>query len=473
MTCRVAIVGRPNVGKSTLFNRLVGRRLAIVDETPRVTRDRREGRAKLGDLRFEVLDTPGLEEAAPESLEARMRAQTERALENADVALFLIDARAGITPLDEHFARWLRKGGPPVVALANKCEGRGGSDGVLEAYSLGLGDAIPISAAHGEGMAELYEALAPFVKLAGMEADEGAGATPEEEAGDAVADVEGTVTRPLQLAIVGRPNVGKSTLVNKLLGEERMLTGPEPGMTRESIAIDWRYGARPVRLVDTAGLRRRARVAAKLEKLSVEDTLRAIRLAEVVVLVVDATQLLEKQDLAIAKMVLDEGRALVIALNKWDIVEHGGKALAKFRDRLATSLPRARGAPHVCISALTGRRLDQLMEGVFSVYEVWNRRVPTARLNHWLIEATRRHPPPVAAGRRLRLRYMTQVKARPPTFVLFASRPAGLPESYLRYLANSLRMTFDLPGVPIRLHVRKGKNPYVKNKGKKPYAKKR
>ena len=461
MTCLVAIVGRPNVGKSTLFNRLVGRRLAIVDETPAVTRDRREGRAKLGDLRFEVLDTPGLEEAAPESLEARMRAQTERALENADVALFLIDARAGITPLDEHFARWLRKAGPPVVALANKCEGRGGSDGVLEAYSLGLGDAIPISAAHGEGMAELYEALAPFVKLGGMEADEGAGGTGVEAVEDAVAEVE---ERPLQLAIVGRPNVGKSTLVNKLLGEERMLTGPEPGMTRESIAIEWRYGARPVRLVDTAGLRRRARVAARLEKLSVEDTLRTIRLAEVVALVVDATQLLEKQDLAIAKMVLDEGRALVIALNKWDIVEHGAKALANFRDRLATSLPKARGAPHVCISALTGRRLDQLMEGVFSAYEVWNRRVPTARLNHWLIEATRRHPPPVAAGRRLRLRYMTQVKARPPTFVLFASRPAGLPESYLRYLANSLRKTFDLPGVPIRLHVRKGKNPFAKKK---------
>lgn len=466
----VAIVGRPNVGKSTLFNRLVGRRLAIVDETPAVTRDRREGHAKLGDLRFEVLDTPGLEEAAPESLEARMRAQTERALENADVALFLIDARAGITPLDEHFARWLRKAGPPVVALANKCEGRGGSDGVLEAYSLGLGDAIPISAAHGEGMVELYEALVPFVKLGGMEADEDAGGTGEEAVGDGVAEVE---ERPLQLAIVGRPNVGKSTLVNKLLGEERMLTGPEPGMTRESIAIEWRYDSRPVRLVDTAGLRRRARVAAKLEKLSVEETLRSIRLAEVVALVVDATQLLEKQDLAIAKMVLDEGRALVIALNKWDIVEHGAKALSNFRDRLATSLPKARGAPHICISALTGRRLDQLMEGVFSAYEVWNRRVPTARLNHWLEEATRRHPPPVAAGRRLRLRYMTQVKARPPTFVLFASRPAGLPESYLRYLANSLKKTFDLPGVPIRLHVRQGKNPFVKNKGKKPHAKKR
>jgi GTP-binding protein len=464
MTCKVVIVGRPNVGKSTLFNRLVGRRLAIVEATPAVTRDRREGHAKLGDLRFGVLDTPGLEEAAPESLEARMRAQTERALENADVVLFVIDARAGVTPLDEHFARWLRKGGPPVVPLANRCEGRGGSDGVLEAYSLGLGDAIPISAAHGEGMADLYEALAPFVKLGGMEPSEDAGLEPEEEAGGAVPDVEETDARPLQLAIVGRPNVGKSTLVNKLLGEERMLTGPEPGMTRESIAIEWRYADKPVRLVDTAGLRRRARVAAQLEKLSVADTLGAIRLAEVVVLVLDATQLMEKQDLAIAKMVLDEGRALVIALNKWDIVEHGGKALSRFRDRLATSLPRARGAPHVTISALTGRRLDQLMEGVFSAYEVWNRRVPTAGLNHWLEEAIRRHPPPVAAGRRLRLRYMTQVKARPPTFVLFASRPAGLPESYLRYLANGLRESFDLPGVPIRLHVRQGKNPFAKKK---------
>lgn len=457
MTCRVAIVGRPNVGKSTLFNRLVGRQLAIVEETPAVTRDRREGHAKLGDLRFEVLDTPGLEEAAPESLEARMRAQTERALENADVALFVIDARAGITPLDEHFARWLRKGGPPVVPLANKCEGKAGAEGVLEAYALGFGDAIPVSAAHGEGMADLYDALAPFVNLAGMEAEEEIEGEGREEG----------AARPLQLAIVGRPNVGKSTLVNKLLGEERMLTGPEPGMTREAIAIEWRYAERPVRLVDTAGLRRRARVAAKLEKLSVEDTLRAIRLAEVVVLVVDATRLLEKQDLAIAKMVLDEGRALVLALNKWDIVADGTKALAKFRDRLATSLPGARGAPDVCISALTGRGLERLMEGVFSVYEVWNRRVPTARLNHWLEEATRHHPPPVAAGRRLKLRYMTQVKARPPTFVLFASRPAELPEGYLRYLANGLRESFDLPGVPIRVHLRKGKNPYAKKSKKK------
>ena len=469
MACTVAIVGRPNVGKSTLFNRLVGRRLAIVDETPGVTRDRREGKARLGDLRFAVLDTPGLADASGDSLEARMRAQAERAFADADVALLMIDARAGVTPLDEHFARWLRRSPTPVVLLANKCEGRAGRDGALEAYSLGLGEPLPIAAEHGEGMADLYDALAPFVKLDGLEETGGEAARPVVSGGRRGARARGAAkagpgeepARPLQLAIIGRPNVGKSTLVNKLLGEERMLTGPEPGMTRDAIAIEWSHGGRPVRLVDTAGLRRPARVSERLEQLSVEDALRAARLAQVVVLVVDATVMLEKQDLAVAKMVVEEGRALILALNKWDLVRDPGEALRNFRDRLATSLPQARGVPFVSISALTGRNLDRLMDGVFSAYEVWNRRIPTGRLNRWLEGVTGRHPPPRAAGRRLKLRYVTQVKARPPTFVLFASRPAELPESYLRYLANGLRDAFDLPGVPLRLHLRKGKNPYV------------
>ena len=469
MACTVAIVGRPNVGKSTLFNRLVGRRLAIVDETPGVTRDRREGKARLGDLRFTVLDTPGLADASGDSLEARMRAQAERAFADADVALLMIDARAGITPFDEHFARWLRRSPTPVVLLANKCEGRAGRDGVLEAYSLGLGEPLPIAAEHGEGMADLYDALAPFVKLDGLEETGGEAARPVVSGGRRGARARGAAkagpgevpARPLQLAIIGRPNVGKSTLVNRLLGEERMLTGPEPGMTRDAIAIEWSHGGRPVRLVDTAGLRRPARVSERLEQLSVEDALRAARLAQVVVLVVDATVMLEKQDLAVAKMVVEEGRALILALNKWDLVRDPGEALRNFRDRLATSLPQARGVPFVSISALTGRNLERLMDGVFSAYEVWNRRIPTGRLNRWLEGVTGRHPPPRAAGRRLKLRYVTQVKARPPTFVLFASRPAELPESYLRYLANGLRDAFDLPGVPLRLHLRKGKNPYA------------
>ncbi len=469
MACTVAIVGRPNVGKSTLFNRLVGRRLAIVDETPGVTRDRREGKARLGDLRFAVLDTPGLADASGDSLEARMRAQAERAFADADVALLMIDARAGVTPLDEHFARWLRRSPTPVVLLANKCEGRAGRDGALEAYSLGLGEPLPIAAEHGEGMADLYDALAPFVKLDGLEETGGEAARPVVSGGRRGARARGAAkagpgevpARPLQLAIIGRPNVGKSTLVNKLLGEERVLAGPEPGMTRDAIAIEWSHGGRPVRLVDTAGLRRPARVSERLEQLSVADALRAARLAQVVVLVVDATVMLEKQDLAVAKMVVEEGRALIIALNKWDLVRDPRKALRNFRDRLATSLPQARGVPFVSISALTGRNLERLMDGVFSAYEVWNRRIPTGRLNRWLEGVTGRHPPSMAAGRRLKLRYMTQVKARPPTFVLFASRPADLPESYLRYLANGLREAFDLPGVPLRLHLRKGKNPYV------------
>ena len=445
MPFSVAIVGRPNVGKSTLFNRLVGRRLALVDETPGVTRDRRAGDAHLGDLRFTVIDTAGFEEARGDSLPARMRAQTERAVAEADLALLLIDARAGVIPLDAEFANLLRKSATPVVLVANKCEGRLGAAGVVDAFALGLGEPVAISAEHGEGLADLYDAIAPYAAAAGAEEAPAA----DEETG------------VLQLAIVGRPNVGKSTLINRLLGEERLLTGPEPGITRDAIAVAWRYHRRNIRLVDTAGLRRRARVAEKLEKLSVEDTLRAIRFAQVVVLVLDANDMLERQDLTIARLVIDEGRALVIAANKWDLVMDKTAALARLRDRLETSLPQLHGLRPVTVSALTGKNLDRLLDAVLAVYELWNRRVPTAALNRWLGDAVEAHPPPLVAGRRLKLRYGAQIKTRPPTFALFVSRPEKLPDSYSRYLVNSLRDSFDLPGVPIRLQLRKGKNPYA------------
>jgi len=445
MPFSVAIVGRPNVGKSTLFNRLVGRRLALVDETPGVTRDRRTGDAHLGDLRFTVIDTAGFEEARGDSLPARMRAQTERAVAEADLALLLIDARAGVIPLDAEFANLLRKSATPVVLVANKCEGRLGAAGVVDAFALGLGEPVAISAEHGEGLADLYDAIAPYAAAAGAEEAPAA----DEETG------------VLQLAIVGRPNVGKSTLINRLLGEERLLTGPEPGITRDAIAVAWRYRGRDIRLVDTAGLRRSARVAEKLEKLSVEDTLRAVRFAQVVVLVLDANDMLERQDLTIARLVIDEGRALVIAANKWDLVMDKTAALARLRDRIETSLPQLRGLRPVTISALAGKNLDRLLDAVLAAYELWNRRVPTAALNRWLGDAVEAHPPPLVAGRRLKLRYGAQIKTRPPTFALFVSRPEKLPDSYSRYLVNSLRDSFDLPGVPIRLQLRKGKNPYA------------
>jgi GTPase len=448
----VAILGRPNVGKSTLFNRLTGRRQAIVDDTPGVTRDRREGRGRLGDLDFTLFDTAGLEEAKAGSLSARMRAQTERAVADADLVLFLIDAREGLTPQDEHFARALRRGGKPVLLVANKSEGRAGLSGAAEAYRLGLGEPIQISAEHGEGLAELYDRMA-----AAMPGPEAADADEAEEQADDSAEERG----PLQLAIVGRPNVGKSTLVNRLIGEERLLTGPEAGITRDSIAVDWEWQGRHLRLVDTAGLRRRAKVEAKLEKLSVADTLRAIRFAQVVVLVLDAEQGLEKQDLTIASLVAEEGRALVIAANKWDAVADKNAAKRQLRDRIETSLQQVKGLPVVTLSALTGRNLDELLNAVFQVYEAWNRRVPTAQLNRWLEEATAAHPPPAVSGRRIRLRYMTQVKTRPPTFALFASRVEELPDSYLRYLVNGIRETFDIQGVPVRLNLRKPKNPYA------------
>ncbi|MFQ5958478.1 MAG: ribosome biogenesis GTPase Der [Alphaproteobacteria bacterium] len=445
MSFTVAIVGRPNVGKSTLFNRLVGRRAALVADTPGVTRDRREGEGRIGPLAFTVIDTGGLAEAPPDSLEGRMQAQTERAASAAAVTLLVIDGRAGVTPDDRHFARALRRAGFAIVLVVNKCEGGAGDEGFFEAFSLGLGDPVAISAEHGEGMDGLYEALLPF--------------GPAEAAGGAEEAVPG---RPLQLAIVGRPNVGKSTLVNRLVGEERAITGPEPGITRDAIAVEWLHRDRPVVFVDTAGLRRRARVAEKIEKLSAADTLRAIRLAEVVVLVVDAEAMLEKQDLTIARMVADEGRAIVVAVNKWDLVRDTKQALGRLRDRLETSLPQIKGARFVTLSALTGKGLARLMPAVIAAYEVWNRRVATGALNRWLEAVTARHPPPLAGGRWIKLRYITQVKARPPTFVIFANVPEALPEAYRRYLVNGLRDDFDLPGTPVRIGLRRGKNPYAK-----------
>ncbi|HJN22365.1 MAG TPA: ribosome biogenesis GTPase Der [Rhodospirillales bacterium] len=445
MTFTVAIVGRPNVGKSTLFNRLAGKRLAIVNDKPGVTRDRREGEARLGDLDFTVIDTAGLDEASADSLEARMLAQTERALADADVALILIDARAGLTPLDEHFAHWLRCKPTPVILVANKCEGGGGKAGLWEAHALGLGDPIAVSAEHGEGMGKLHQALAP---LAGKEIPPPEKTSEEEQ-------------QPLQLAIVGRPNVGKSTLVNRLLGEERLLTGPEAGITRDAIPVLWTFQGRDFRLVDTAGLRRKSKIGQKLEGLSASDALRAIRFAQVVVLVIDGEVGMDKQDLTIARLVADEGRGLILAINKWDLVKDRKAASRRLRDRLETSLAQARGVPLLTLSALTGGGVEKLLPKVLAVFDLWNRRVATGELNRWLAEIGRRHPPPMSKGRRVRLRYITQAKSRPPTFILFASHPEGLPDSYLRYMTNELRQAFGLPGVPIRLHPRKGRNPYV------------
>ena len=459
----IALVGRPNVGKSTLFNRLIGRRHALVDDTPGVTRDRREGEGRLADLHFQVVDTAGLEEADPESLAGRMRAQTERAIADADLVLMMVDARSGIMPLDEHFARLLRRRGDKVVLLANKSEGAAARAGLFEAFSLGLGEPVAISAEHNEGMADLYEAIrARMPEEPAEEKNENAvleDGSPPEEGVDIWQDRDRP--RVVRMAVVGRPNVGKSTLVNAILGEDRLLTGPEAGITRDAIEVEWLYRDRPLKLVDTAGLRRRARVMEKLEKLSVEDTRRAIQFAHVVVLVLDAQMMLEKQDLTIARMVIEEGRALVIAANKWDAVTDREQALRDLRDRFEISLPQVKGAPYITVSALRGRNLDKLFDAVFAVYDVWNTRISTARLNRWLSHKTEAHPPPLARGRRIRLRYMTQIKARPPTFAAFVSLPEELPEAYTRYLVNGLREDFDLPGTPIRFITRKGKNPYA------------
>lgn len=459
----IALVGRPNVGKSTLFNRLIGRRHALVDDTPGVTRDRREGSGRLADLHFQVVDTAGLEEADPESLAGRMRAQTERAIADADLVLMMVDARSGIMPLDEHFARLLRRRGDKVVLLANKSEAAAARAGLFEAFSLGLGEPVAISAEHNEGMADLYEAIrGRMPEEPAEEKNENAvleDGSPPEEGVDIWQDRDRP--RVVRMAVVGRPNVGKSTLVNAILGEDRLLTGPEAGITRDAIEVEWRYRDRPLKLVDTAGLRRRARVMEKLEKLSVEDTRRAIQFAHVVVLVLDAQMMLEKQDLTIARMVIEEGRALVIAANKWDAVTDREQALRDLRDRFEISLPQVKGAPYITVSALRGRNLDKLFDAIFAVYDVWNTRISTARLNRWLSHKTEAHPPPLARGRRIRLRYMTQIKARPPTFAAFVSLPEELPEAYTRYLVNGLREDFDLPGTPIRFITRKGKNPYA------------
>lgn len=484
MSFTVAIIGRPNVGKSTLFNRLIGRRLAIVHDMPGVTRDRRSAPASLLGLEFTVIDTAGLEDTTDvQTMEGRMRRQTEVALTEADVILFLIDARAGVTPLDKHFADILRSQKTPVLLIANKCEGKAGEPGAYEAYGLGLGEPIGISAEHNLGMGDLLHALLPFAPAQEESEDEddlwaedGEGwrlnaegpalglaedAIPDIDEGDEVVIPE-RPDRPLQLAIVGRPNTGKSTLVNRLIGEDRLLTGPEAGVTRDSISVNWEWRGRAIRLVDTAGIRRRARVEESLEKLSVADTLNSIRMAEVVVLMLDANMVLEKQDLTIARLVIDEGRALVIAVNKWDAAENRTEALKRLEDRLQTSLPQVRGIPTVTISALRGTGLDELMKKVMATHGLWNSRVPTARLNRWLEEMVTRHPPPLSKQkRRLKLRYMTQVKARPPTFAIFVSKPDELPESYMRYLVNGLRDGFGLDGVPLRIHLRKPKNPYV------------
>lgn len=447
---RVAIVGRPNVGKSTLFNRLVGRGHALVDDQPGVTRDIREAPAQLGDLAFTLLDTAGWETAGGEVLEARMRRFTERAVEASDVVLFLIDARAGVLPLDEAFANWLRKRAAKVILVANKCEGRAGQNGLAEAHGLGLGEPIPVSAEHGEGLSDLHEALARHV-------------TPMSDDED---DEEAEPTkRPLLLTIVGRPNVGKSTLLNRLVGEERVLTGPEAGITRDAIRVEWQWRGRAIRLVDTAGMRRRSRIDKRLESASVADTLDAIRLADVVVVVLDAGDMLEKQDLAVAGRVIDEGRALVIAVNKTDLLADdqakSTKAWKKLRDRLESSFAQVKDVPIVGFSALTGRGIERLMPKVFETYDIWNKRLTTPILNRWLREMETLHPPPLAKGRRIRLRFMTQTKIRPPTYMISVSQPEELGDDYLRFLINRLRDDFSMPGVPIRVTMRKPDNPFA------------
>ncbi len=441
----VAIIGRPNVGKSTLFNRLVGKKLALVDDRPGVTRDRREGDAHLIGLDFRLIDTAGFETDDPHTLPGRMRAQTQAAVNEADVALFVIDARAGVVPLDEEIASWLRGADTPVVLLANKAEGRAGEAGVLDAYSLGFGVPVPISAEHGEGIVDLFEGLRPIIER------------PEDEFEE---EDETSPDAPLKLAIIGRPNAGKSTLVNTMLGEQRMITGPEAGITRDSIAIDWEWQGRKVRLIDTAGLRKKAKVEDKLERLSAADTLHAVDFAEVVVLLLDATRGLEAQDLRIADRVIEEGRALVIALNKWDVAENQSSLFQGIRAALEDGLAQVKGLPLLTVSAMTGKGIDQLLQVAFETREAWSMRIGTGQLNRWFEAAVEKNPPPAPGGRRIKLRYLTQAKTRPPGFVLFGSRVDQLPESYRRYLVNGIRRDLGFGAVPVRLTLRAQKNPF-------------
>ena len=446
----VAIVGRPNVGKSTLFNRLVGKKLALVDDRPGVTRDRREGEATLLGLDFRVIDTAGYEDEDPQSLPGRMRQQTIAAVREADAALFLIDARAGVTPLDEEIGRWLRSETTPVILAANKAEGRAGEAGIMEAYALGFGDPIAMSAEHGEGVVDLFEHLRPHV-----ERDE----ETDEEPGEG----------PLKLAIVGRPNAGKSTLINRILDQERLITGPEAGITRDSIAIDWEWKApdgtmRPVRLIDTAGMRKKAKVEDKLEKLSVADARRAVDFAEVVVLLLDATRGLEAQDLRIADNVLQEGRALIVAISKWDVAEGASALFNGIKAALEDGLSQVKGVPVLTVSGKTGKGIDALLGAAFEVREIWSKRVSTGQLNRWFEEAVERNPPPAPGGKRIKLRYITQVNVRPPSFVLFGTRVDQLPDSYLRYLVNGIRKELGFGAVPVRLNARASRNPFDKDK---------
>lgn len=479
MTVTVAIVGRPNVGKSTLFNRLVGRKIALVDDAPGVTRDRREAEGRIADLRFRILDTAGYEDVKDGSLEDRMRQQTEMAIREADVILFMIDARAGVTPLDQRFGQVLRKAGKQVHLVGNKAESSSAEAGLVEAFKLGFGEAIALSAEHGLGLSELYSIVSAAIDRAELAQAERAAAEAAESDLDQLPEVDVDITpdmlegegdeatlrwnprRHLNVAIVGRPNAGKSTLVNRMVGEDRVLVGPEAGITRDSILVPWEWEGRTINLVDTAGIRRRSRVTEKLEKLAVGDSLRSIQYAEVVVLLLDATIPFEKQDLALADLVEREGRAMVIALNKWDLIEDKNKALAELREACERLLPQLRGIPLVTLSGLTGRNIDKLMDAIFAIERSWNSHVSTARLNRWLAGMIEGHPPPAVSGRRLKLRYMTQAKTRPPSFIVFASRPDALPMSYQRYLVNGLRESFDMPGTPIRLWVRGGKNPYA------------
>jgi GTPase len=459
---KIAIVGRPNVGKSTLFNRLVGKKLALVDDLPGVTRDRREGVAHLGDLTFTIIDTAGLETGAPATLAGRMRAQTEAAVTDADAILFMIDARAGIMPDDREFAALLRRADKPLILVANKAEGRAGGAGAQEAYGLGFGDPIALSAEHGEGLSDLYDALREVMPEDAEPTDEELDAAENAPLGDEEDGSELDPTKPLRIAIIGRPNAGKSTLLNRILGEDRLLTGPEAGITRDAIGVDLEWHDRKLKMFDTAGLRKRARVDEKLEKLANADGLRAAKFAEVVVLLIDATAPFEKQDLTLADLIAREGRALVVGLNKWDLVENRGARLKELREEAGRLLPQLKGMPVIPVSGATGEGIDALMKAIFAVHETWNIRIATGRLNRWLTGALAANPPPAVSGRRIKIRYMTQLRARPPYFVIFGNQLEHLPESYRRFLMNGIRETFNLKGVPIRLSVRTSENPYDK-----------